>query len=76
MYTIDLCEAEDPAFVSLREESESLSPYGVAIRYPGDAPEISVEEARQALVAAEMIWDLVRGVLPRDLRISIPEGGF
>ena len=43
----------------MREETESLSPYAVEIRYPDDAPEISLEEARQALAATEAVWDFV-----------------
>lgn len=72
VYLMDLCEAEEPAFASLREETESLSPYAVEIRYPGDVPEISLEEARQALAAAEAVWNFVLDLLPRELWPSTP----
>jgi len=58
----------------LREETESLAPYAVEIRYPGDVPEISLEEVRKALAAAEAVWDFVLGLLLRELRVSISEG--
>jgi len=73
VYLMDLCEAEEPGFASLREETESLSSYAVEIRYPGDAPEVSLEEAHQALAAAEALWDFVLDLLPRELRFSILE---
>lgn len=69
---MDLCEQKDPGFASFREETESLSPYAVEIRYPGDALEISLGEARKALAAAEAVWDFVLGFLPREF--SIPRG--
>ena len=44
------------------------------VRYPGESPEISLEDARQALAAAEAVWGFVLGLLPRDLQVSIPQG--
>lgn len=35
------------------DECSRLTPFGVEIRYPGDFPEISQEEARQAVELAE-----------------------
>jgi len=72
VYLMDLCETREPGFASLREETESLAPYAVEIRYPGDALEISLGEARKALAAAEAVWDFVLGLLPREF--SIPRG--
>ena len=74
VYLMDLCEVEEPGFASLREETESLAPFAVEIRYPGDAPEISLEEARKALAGAEAVWEFVRDLLPRELQTSIPAG--
>lgn len=73
VYLMDLCEKEEPALAFLREEAASLSPYAVEIRYPGDAPEISLEEAREALAAAEAVWNAILDLLPSELRVSIPE---
>lgn len=75
VYLVDLCEVEDPRFASLREETESLSPYAVEIRCPGDAPDVSLAEARDALTAATAVWDFVCGLLPSDLRPSTSEEG-
>jgi HEPN domain-containing protein len=75
VYLMDLCEVVEPGFASVREETESLAPYAVEIRYPGDAPEVSLEEARRALAGAEAVWRLVLDFLPRELQFSIPDGG-
>ncbi len=75
VYLMDLCEAKEPGFASWREEVENLSPYAVEIRYPGDVLEVSPEEARTALASAEAVWDFVLGLLPRELRLSIPPEG-
>jgi HEPN domain-containing protein len=48
-----------------------LAPYATGIRYPGELPEISHEDAREALLAAEAIWAFVLGLLPRDLQIPL-----
>jgi HEPN domain-containing protein len=41
-----------------------LTPYGVEMRYPGDRPEVTVEEAREAVELARLVRERVMGVLP------------
>jgi len=72
VYLMDLCEAQEPAFASLREETESLAPYAVEVRYPGDVPEISLDEARTAVAGAEAVWAFVLALLPADLQLDLP----
>ena len=72
VYLLDLCETVEPDFAALRKAAESLTPYAVEIRYPGDSLEISPEEAQQALAAAKAIWDKVIGLIPCELHPSIP----
>ncbi len=72
VYLLDLCETAEPDFVALRKAAESLTPYAVEIRYPGDSLEISSEEAHQALAAAKMIWDKVLSFIPCELHPSFP----
>ena len=74
VYLMDLCQAKEPGFAALREETESLSPYATDIRYPGESPEISPEDAHSALAAAEAVWSFVLDLLPRDLQVSLPQG--
>ncbi|MDD3828204.1 MAG: HEPN domain-containing protein [Anaerolineae bacterium] len=72
VYLVDLCKVQDPAFASLRETTESLAPYAVEIRYPGDAPDISLDEARKAVADAEEVWMFVLARLPSALQSEIP----
>jgi HEPN domain-containing protein len=74
VYLMDLCESEEAGFASLREETERLAPYAVEVRYPGDVLHLSVDEARQALAAAEAVCDFVLGLLPPDLQQLASEG--
>jgi HEPN domain-containing protein len=52
-----------PAFPDLASElgaATFLTPFGVEIRYPGDQPEPTVEDARQALELAQRVRDAAR----------------
>lgn len=52
-YLLDLCEAAESEWASLRERIEVLAPYAVEVRYPGAVMVISPEEAREAFATAE-----------------------
>lgn len=56
------CADHDHALCALTEVAETLSPYAVEIRYADDWRDISVDEARQAVAAAEQFVALM---LPR-----------
>lgn len=47
----------------LEVDCRLLTPYAVMFRYPGDGPDPSEQEARQAVAAAERIYERVRAVL-------------
>lgn len=66
-YLVDLCVSQDPRFGSLREQAESLTPYAVTFRYPGELADISRAEAADALGFAQTIWDFVQSLLPAGL---------
>jgi HEPN domain-containing protein len=55
---------DKPLAVSL-ENTIELNPYGVEVRYPGDVPTLSIEDAENALHLAS----LVRGAIRRHLDI-------
>ena len=74
VYLIDLCEVKEPKFAALRDFSERLVPYAVEVRYPGDAIEITLDEVREALSAAEAIWGFVLALLPSGLWSEPTEG--
>jgi len=66
-YLLDLCEGQDPGYTSIRDRAETLAPYAVEVRYPGEAREISQAEAAEALGTAEMVWKFVLNLLPSDM---------
>lgn len=66
-YLVDLCVSQEPRFGSLREQTESLTPYAVAVRYPGELLDIGRAEAADALGSAQAIWNFVSSLLPADL---------
>ena len=74
VYLMDLCEAKEPGFAALREDTETLSPYAIEVRYLGELLDIALEDACKALAAAEAVWSFVLGLLPRDLQVSMPQG--
>lgn len=55
---------------SLRDEllqTVVLTDYGVETRYPGDLPDVTPEEAREAVRLAVHARDVIRAFLPTDL---------
>jgi hypothetical protein len=46
-----------------------MRPNAVASRYPGDLPELTEAEAREALMLARQVWDFVLQRLPPEVRI-------
>lgn len=51
-------------------DAGSLTPYGAEVRYPGDAPEPTQEEAREAVAMAERVHRAVLQHLPGEFRSS------
>jgi len=60
----ELCAAHDPDFAELREAGEVLTPYAVAVRYPGRAPDPAPDEAEAALRLAKRVVEFVAERLP------------
>ena len=54
-----------PDVASSLREAVVLTPFGVDIRYPGDQPEPSVKETRQALGLARKVRDAILPLLPK-----------
>lgn len=55
----ELCSAEDPSFLGLKEEVVHLDPFYTPSRYPGDYPELTWRDAEQAFEAAKKIKEFV-----------------
>ncbi|RKX77586.1 MAG: DNA-binding protein [Spirochaetes bacterium] len=52
---LDLVKDAEPETASSLRDAVALTPYGVDIRYPGDQPEPSSEEAREAVELARIV---------------------
>ncbi|HHB90828.1 MAG TPA: HEPN domain-containing protein [Anaerolineae bacterium] len=61
------CMHFEQEFATLRQAATTLTPYAVASRYPGDLPELSEEEAREAVALARQVWDFVLSRFPTSL---------
>jgi len=73
IYLLDLCETENNNFAALRVISETLTPYAVEVRYPGERLQLSLEDVTEALSGAETVWTFVLQCLPStNLGFPIP----
>jgi HEPN domain-containing protein len=61
---IGVCLVFDDRFNDLRPAAVSLTPYAVSTRYPGDLPELTQEEAGEAVRYASQIYTFVVYLLP------------
>jgi len=65
---VEQCTVLDPAFESLLDDADELTPMGTEFRYPDDFDEIhdvsqlfpSVEEVEEAIIKAKRILDFVK----------------
>lgn len=60
----ELCATHDSTFDELREAAEVLTPYAVAVRYPGRVPDPDPGEAAAALRMAALVVTFVTDRLP------------
>ena len=67
---VGTCLKHTPDFDELRKAATTLTPYAVITRYPGDLPEISNQEARDALELARQVWRFILDRLPEEASIS------
>jgi len=67
---IGLCLQSDNDFSELRTAATTLTPYAVTTRYPGDLPDVSHQEAKDALVLAQQVWDFILARLPIEAHIK------
>ncbi len=64
-----ICLKFTPDFNELRTAATILTPYAIITRYPGDLPDISNQEASDALNLARQTWRFVLDHLPEEIRI-------
>jgi len=61
---IKLIEANDAKLAESLRDVIVLTPYGVELRYPGDRPDATPDEAREAVKLAQQVRDAVLPLLP------------
>ncbi len=61
---LGLVETRDEALAKSLMDVIILTPYGAEMRYPGDRPDASVEEAQNAVHLARMVRDAILPLLP------------
>ena len=69
---LKLAETEDAEIPEVLAEATGLTPYGVEYRYPGDYPEVTLEDAKHATDLAMLVRTEVLRRLPADI---LPQGG-
>jgi HEPN domain-containing protein len=60
---LSLIASTDSYLASSLAEVAALNPYGVDIRYPGDVPEITGEDAEEAMRLADRVKEAVLSAL-------------
>ena len=66
---VGMCLRFSSDFDALRTAATTLTPFAVTTRYPGDMPDISIQEAREAFDLARQVWDFVLTHLPKEAHI-------
>ena len=61
---LDLLEAVDANLARSLRDAIVLTPYGAELRYPGDRPDASPSEAREAVRLAQKVRDAILPLLP------------
>ena len=64
---LDLVVAAEPGLPDSLREIVDLNAYSVTVRYPGDFPDVTPEEASVAVRIVADVRDVVRELLRRDL---------
>lgn len=67
---VSQCMQRDPAFETLQEAAETLTPFATAFRYPGDPAEPDPADVAEAIDLAQAVVDFVSRRLPPETRPS------
>lgn len=67
---LDLVEQREPAMVATLRAAAGLTPFGVEVRYPGDAPELLPGEEAGVIEIASRVRDAVIGLLRHYLSVQ------
>lgn len=58
-YLLTLCQKLDPTFGEVTESVKFLTDFYIETRYPGDVPQFTLTEARQAYEAAKIVKEFI-----------------
>jgi len=61
---LELVELRNAALATSLLDAIVLTPYGVELRYPGDRPDATFDEARKAVKLAQRVRDAVLPLIP------------
>ncbi len=61
---LDLSRRTAPDLADKLRDTVALTPFGVELRYPGDAPEPDLTEAQQAIAMAERVRNAIFAAFP------------
>jgi HEPN domain-containing protein len=61
------CLKFDSSFSELRLAATTLTPFAVDYRYPGVLPELTLQESREALQSARLVWEFMVERIPKHL---------
>ena len=64
----------NPELAQQLTDADTLTPYGVEFRYPGDLPSVSRSEGEKALRLAEETRDLILASLKSYIDAGRPQG--
>jgi HEPN domain-containing protein len=67
---VGLCLPISSDFEALRKAATTLTPFAVTTRYPGDLPEITQQEAQEALELARQVWNFILARLPEEIHLT------
>lgn len=64
---LNLATAAHPKICEVLRDVPELTPYGVEYRYPGDYPEVTVRDAKRAMILCRRVRKEVRRLLPKEI---------
>lgn len=65
---VEQCIEVDPAFLSLRDAAEALTPFATLFRYPGDVLEPEVSDVEEGIALAEMVVEFAEDRVPDEVK--------
>ena len=65
---VEQCIEVDPAFLSLRDAAEALTPFATVFRYPGEVLEPEASDVEEGIALAEMVVQFAENRMPDEVK--------